>query len=76
MASRRNCLHDGYGVHCRLREELTSLQSISQQRGRAGTSDTGRMSTDSIGSQKFRLFEENVVAFTFDTHPSMDLLLE
>ena len=60
----------------RLREELTSLQSISQQRGRAGTSDTGRMSTDSVGLQKFRLFEENVVAFTFDTRPSMDLLLE
>ena len=60
----------------RLREELTSLQSISQQRGQAGTSDTGRMSMDSFGSQKFRLFEENVVAFAFDTHPSMDLLLE
>ena len=60
----------------RLREELTSLQSISQQRGRAGTSDTGRMSTDSVGSQDFRLFEENVVDFALDTHPSMNLLLE
>ena len=61
---------------CRLREELTSLQSISQQRGRAGTSDTGRMSMDSVGSQEFRLFEENVVDFALDTHPSMNLLLE
>ena len=61
---------------CRLREELTSLQSISQQQGQAGTSDTGRMSMDSDGSQEFRLFEENVVAFAFNTHPSMDLLLE
>ena len=59
-----------------LREELTSLQSISQQRGRVGTSDTGRMSTDSVGSQEFRLFEENVVDFALDTHPSMNLLLE
>ena len=57
----------------RLREELTS---ISQQRGRAGTSDTGRMSTDSVGSQEFRLFEENVVDFALDTRPSMNLLLE
>ena len=60
----------------RLREELTSLQSISQQRGREGTSDTGRMSTDSNGSQEIRLFEENVVAFAFDTRPSMDSLLK
>ena len=60
----------------RLRDELTSLQSISQQRGRAGTSDTGRMSTDSDGSQKIRRFEENLVAFAFDTRPSMDKLLE
>ena len=60
----------------RLREELTSLQSISQQRGWAGTSDTGRMSTDSDGSQEIRRFEENVVAFAFDTRPSMDSLLE
>ena len=56
----------------RLREELTSLQSISQQQGRVGTSDTGRMSMDSVGSQKFRLFEENVVDFALDTRPSMD----
>ena len=47
----------------RLREELTSLQSISQQRGRAGTSDTGRMSTDSIRSQESEWSkEEDVVA--------------
>ena len=60
----------------RLREELTSLQSISQQRGRVGTSDTGRMSMDSVRSQEFRLFEENVVDFALDTRPSMNLLLE
>ena len=60
----------------RLREELTSLQSISQQRGRVGTSDTGRMSMDSVGSQEFRLFEENVVDFALDTCPNMNLLLE
>ena len=41
-----------------------------------GTSDTGRMSMDSVRSQKFRLFEENVVAFAFDTRPSIDSLLE
>ena len=54
----------------RLREELTSLQSISQQRGRAGTSDTGRMSMDSIRSQKcvLRPFEEDDVALALDTH--------
>ena len=59
----------------RLREELTSLQSISQQQGQAGTSDTGRMSTDSIGSQKhiLRPFEEDVVALALDTCRSMDL---
>ena len=45
----------------RLREELTSLQSISQQRGRAGTSDTGRMSMDSIRSQESEGSEEEVV---------------
>ena len=59
----------------RLREELTNLQSISQQRGQAGTSDTGRMSMDSIRSQKcvLRLDEEDVVALALDTHRSMDL---
>ena len=36
----------------RLREELTTLQSISQQQGQVGTSDTGRMSMDSIWSQE------------------------
>ena len=41
-----------------------------------GTSDTGRMSTDSDRSQEIRLFEENAVAFAFDTRPSMDSLLE
>ena len=53
----------------RLREELTSLQSISQQQGRVVTSDTGRMSTDSIRSQKrvLRPFEEDVVALALDT---------
>ena len=47
----------------RLREELTSLQSISQQRGLAGTSDTERMSMDGIGSQESEgSEEEDVVA--------------
>ena len=52
----------------RLREELTSLQSISQQRGRAGTSDTGRMSMDSIRSQESEGSEdEDDVALAMNT---------
>ena len=52
----------------RLREELTSLQSISQQRGRAGTSDTGRMSIDCIGSQESEGSEdEDDVALAMNT---------
>ena len=53
----------------RLREELTSPQSISQQQGRAGTSDTGRMSMDSIGSQETEgSKDEDDVALTMNTH--------
>ena len=46
----------------RLREEFTILQSISQQQGQAGTSNTGRMSMDSIGSQESEGSEEEDVA--------------
>ena len=53
---------------CRLREELISLQSISQQRGQVGTSDTGRMSMDSIRSQESEGSEdEDDVALAMNT---------
>ena len=41
----------------RLREELNKLQESNNLQGRAGTSDMGRMSMDSIRSVEHREFE-------------------
>jgi hypothetical protein len=48
----------------RLREELVKLQESTNLRGRAGTSDTGRMSMDSIRSME--LSNESGIAEVYD----------